>query len=111
MQAFVPGAAAVGVKWQLSTRGGTNPTWRRNGRELYFISADSNLMVVEVTLGAEVKAGTPRELFSLRTLRVSSSFTGLNMTGDGQRFLFLADETSGLPPFTVVLNWLAEGKK
>ena len=112
VQAFVPGAPASGVKWQLSTKGGTNPTWRRDGRELYFISAaENNLMAVEVTLGAEVKAGTPRELFSLRTLRAGSINSGLSMTGDGQRFLFRADETTGLPPFTVVLNWMAEIKK
>jgi hypothetical protein len=29
----------------------------------------------------------------------------------GQRFLLLVDETTNLPPFTVVLNWMAEVKQ
>ena len=110
VQAFVPDAPASGGKWQLSTGGGVNPIWRRAGRELYFTSPGLSLMVVEVTLGADVKAGAPRELFSFRGLR-SSTTGSLNVSGDGQRFLFAADETTTLPPFTVVLNWMAEGKK
>ena len=106
VQAFVPGAPASGGKWQLSTNGGTSPQWRRDGRELYFIAPDSALMAVDVMLGAEVKAGTPRELFSLRGVRTNS----LNVTSDGQRFLFPVDETTGLTPFTIVLNWMAEVK-
>jgi Tol biopolymer transport system component len=109
VQVFVAGAPASGVKWQLSTNGGVNPLWRRDGRELYFVSAANTVMAVEVKLGAEVKAGTPRELFSLSGLRTNTT-GNLNVTGDGQRFLFLADEGTGLPPFTVVLNWLAEVK-
>ena len=57
-------------------------------------------------LGAAVKAGTPRELFSLG---YPSEFEA---AGDGQRFLLTtsaADAT--VPPFTVVLNWMAEVKR
>ncbi|MBL8203565.1 MAG: serine/threonine-protein kinase [Blastocatellia bacterium] len=62
VQAFVPGAPSSGSKWQLSTNGGTFPAWRRDGRELFFVSPDNTLTVVDVTLGAAVKAGTPRAL-------------------------------------------------
>jgi eukaryotic-like serine/threonine-protein kinase len=109
VQAFVPGTPAAGGKRQLSTSGGTNPRWRRDGRELYYLAPGNRLMAVEVTPGAELKAGAPRELFAPRASRVSRYYT---MTGDGQRFLFVtsADEAS-VPPFTVVLNWMAEVKK
>ena len=110
VQAFVPGAAATGGKWQLSTKSGFNPTWRRDGRELFFNTPDNKLMAVDVTLGAEVKAGPPRELFSLVGLRPTTSGSFM-VTGDGQRFLFQTNDTPNLPPFTVVLNWMAEGKK
>ncbi len=110
LQAFVPGAPASGGKWQLSTNGGDTAQWRRDGRELYYLSADNKLMAVDVTLGTEVKAGTPHELIALSSIR---RITGTNytLTGDGQRFLFVtsADEAS-VPPFTVVLNWMAEMK-
>src|SRR5262249_50334660 len=64
LRAFAPGAPASDVKWQLSTNGGRNPQWRRDGRELYY-TADNKLMAVEVTLGAEPKYGPPKELFAL----------------------------------------------
>jgi Tol biopolymer transport system component len=106
VQAFTPGAPASGGKALLSTNGGLDPHWRRDGRELYYRSPDGKLIAVDVTLGAEVKAGTPRELFSF------GSLFSWEVTGDGQRFLLMtsADETS-VPPFTVVLNWMAELKK
>ena len=111
VQAFVPGAPASGGKWQISTQGGLQPHWRSDGRELYYRSADGNLMAVEVTLGAEVKAGTPKVLFSLNSLGAINN-AGYTKTGDGQRFLFVTSaEDASVPPFTVVLNWMAEVKK
>jgi Tol biopolymer transport system component len=109
LQAFAPGAPASGRRWRLSTNGGSNPLWRRDGRELYYISRDNKLMAVEVALGAEVKYGTPKELFALSNTRVETIGRGFASTGDGQRFLFvtIAEETS-LTPFTVVQNWMAE---
>ena len=102
LQAFVPGAPASG---------GTQPQWRRDGRELYYISADNKLMAVDMTLGAEVKAGTPKELFALSGIRTNSN-ASYTKTGDGQRFLLVTSaEESSVPPFTVVLNWMAEVKK
>jgi Tol biopolymer transport system component len=106
VQAFMPGAPASGGKVQLSTNGGANPQWRRDGRELYYRSLDGKLMAVDVTLGAEVKAGTPRELFA------HGSLFNFEAAGDGQRFLVAASAIdASVPPFTVVLNWMAEMKK
>jgi Tol biopolymer transport system component len=112
LQAFAPGAPASGGRWRLSTSGGSLPLWRRDGRELYYNTADNKLMAVEVTLSEEVKYGTPKELFALDSLRVETIGRGRAMTGDGQRFLFttIAEETT-LTPFTVVQNWMAEMKK
>ena len=74
--------AASGGKRQLSINGGVRPFWRRDGRELYYISADGKLMVVEITPGAELKAGTPKELFAPGGYRVDA-VRGLH--GDGRR--------------------------
>ncbi|MCI0349938.1 MAG: hypothetical protein L0Z53_10985, partial [Acidobacteriales bacterium] len=112
LQAFAPGAPApASGRWQLSTNGGGNPQWRRDGRELYYFSLDNKLMAVELTLGAEVKRGTPKELFALNDIRANPG-ASFAVTRDGQRFLFVtsAEETS-VTPFTVVLNWMAEVKK
>ncbi|MFN0122025.1 MAG: protein kinase domain-containing protein, partial [Blastocatellia bacterium] len=111
-QAFVPGAAAAGGKWQISRNGGDRPQWRRDGHELSFLSPDNRMMAVEVTPGAEVKGGAPQELFALDSIRAITANTNYTKTGDGQRFLFVtsADDAS-VPPFTVVLNWMAEVKQ
>ncbi|MBS1810885.1 MAG: serine/threonine-protein kinase, partial [Acidobacteria bacterium] len=110
VQAFVPNAPASGGKRQLSTNGGTNPQWRRDGRELYYLSAEGKLMAVPITPGAELKAGTPKELFTPSGYRVNAD-RGYTLTGDGQRFLFVTSaEEASLPPFTVVLNWMTEKK-
>lgn len=106
IQAFVPGSPAAGGKWQISTNGGHTPHWRRDGREVYYLSADNKLMVVDVALGAEVKAGKPKELFSLSSIRAVTT-VGYTKTGDGQRFLFVTSGGETNPsPFTVVLNWM-----
>ena len=111
LQAFVPGAPASGGKRQLSTNGGINPSWRRDGRELYYVADDGKLMVVEITPGAGLKAGSPKELFAPSGYRVNAD-VGYTLTGDGQRFLFVTSaEDASVPPFTVVLNWMAEMKK
>ncbi len=111
LQAFVPGVPASGGKWQLSTNGGRKPQWRRDGRELYYLAADGKLMVVDITPGAELKAGTPKELFAPIGIQANAS-AGYTLTGDGQRFLFVTStEEASVPPFTVVLNWMAEMKK
>jgi serine/threonine protein kinase len=106
VQAFTPGAAASGDKKQISINGGADPRWRPDGRELYYYMVDRKLMAVEMTLGAEVKAGTPHELFSL------VRFSDFAATSDGQRFLISTSAAeTGVPPFTVVLNWMAELKR
>jgi eukaryotic-like serine/threonine-protein kinase len=111
LQAFVPGTPASGGKRQLSTNGGTNPQWRRDGRELYYVAPDGKLMMVEFTPGAELKAGTPKELFAPSGYQVNAD-RGYTVTGDGQRFLFVTSaEDASVPPFTVVLNWMAEIKR
>ncbi len=112
VRAFNPDAPDAGGQWQISTNGGARPLWRRDGRELYYISAEEKLMAVDVTLGAEVKAGTPRTLFDLRDLRAVVNNVGYAATGDGQKFLFVTSaEDAYLTPFTVVTNWMAAVKK
>jgi Tol biopolymer transport system component len=111
LQPFAPGAPASGGRWQLSTNGGRNPQWRRDGRELYYFSLDYKLMAVDVTLGAEVKRETPKELFALSSIRANPN-ASFAVTRDGQQFLFVTSaEEASLTPFTVVLNWMAEAPK
>jgi hypothetical protein len=94
--------------YQLSTAGGTNPRWRQDGHELYFISADRRLMAVPVTLGANLQIGMPRELF------MTAGMTYFASSRDGQRFLInqpARGEAAAAAPITVVTNWQAGIRK
>jgi Tol biopolymer transport system component len=92
-----------GAKLQISTNGGSNPQWRRDGREIFFLGPDNRLMAVPVMLaanGSTVEAGTPVALFATRP---GSEFAA---SPDGQRFLINTSlEDAAIPPITVLLNW------
>ena len=51
-----------GGKWLISTEGGTEPAWNRNGRELFYRSGNK-MMAVETTTQPTFTAGKPRVLF------------------------------------------------
>ena len=92
-------------KWQVSAKGGSEPYWRADGRELYYRAPDARLMAVPVQTGEPFNAGTPEALFQARFASVQSR--GLyRPTPDGQRFLVLSPlGRDAIAPATVVLNW------
>ena len=75
----------------INSRGGA-PSWSPDGRELYYISLAKQVMAVSINTGNGVPfdPGTPVALFDASKFRssVSTQFTPLELTPDGQRFLF-----------------------
>jgi eukaryotic-like serine/threonine-protein kinase len=105
-------ASGTGGKWLVSTQGGSDPRWRRDGRELYYISPSGDLMAVEISATPTFQAGLPKALFHAPPGSVGNNSTW-DVTADGKRFLF-ADElsqTAQQPPFIVVMNWPSLLKK
>ena len=99
----------TGGKWQVSYTGGQEARWSGDGKELYYLTPDWKVMVVEVSTNPDCKAGTPKLLF--QAPRQASRTVG-DYTVDGKRFLFLtAAQQTGQAPFTVVLNWPSLLKK
>jgi hypothetical protein len=98
-----------GAKFQISTGGGTEPGWRKDGTELFYLAADRHLMAVPIKLGATIEAGAPKSLFPTTVAEDTRSFAVAN---DGQRFL-VSTSAGGEKalPMTVVLNWQAGLKK
>ena len=47
---------------RISIDGGQMPRWRRDGKELFYIAADGNLMSVEISGGAQLRAGSPKNV-------------------------------------------------
>jgi eukaryotic-like serine/threonine-protein kinase len=97
-----------GGKWQISTQGGDQPYWRRDGNELYYIAPDLALMSVPIRRGNSFDPGVPVKLFQTRS--IISGITGTRNTfvaaPDGNRFLIqYLPEQAGGTSIGVVLNW------
>jgi len=112
-QVYVQAVPASGAKWQISPAGGGQPRWRRDGKELFFISADQKLMAVAVNNGTAFEAGAPQFLFGLDPVFPSSGGRfAYQPTADGKRFLVLqVAGGAAAPPINVVFNWQAGLKK
>jgi Tol biopolymer transport system component len=89
-------------KWMISYEGGSQPVWRRDGRELYYIRNRRQLMAVAIGGNAALEAGRPVALFEVP---VEASF---EVTPDGRRFLIAATERQPEPePVQILVNWLS----
>jgi len=114
-EVYVQPYPGPGGKWQISTDGGTEPLWNRNGRELFYRSG-SKMMAVETTTQPSFAAGKPRVLFEGQYLAsvFPSSGGAYDVSADGQRFL-MVKETEAASRSTaqihVVLNWVEELKR
>ena len=104
---FSGGSASVGGSVLVSRGGGTEPRWRGDGKELFYLAPDGKMMAVEVMAGPEFRGGTPAPLFQTPP----GAIVG-DVTADGKRFLLVTPVgPSASAPFTVVLNWTAGSKK
>ena len=96
-------------KRQVSSNGGGQPQWRRDGRELFYLALDGKLMSVQVRGGSEIETGLPQELFQaqLASGDVDPGYQQYGLTGDGQRFLMPEVKDSRPDPINLVFNWPA----
>ena len=82
-----------GGKWPISVDGGTEPAWRGDGKELFYLAPDRYVMAVPIKVGSSLQPGTPQRLFEAPvSSNISSSYTRNQyvVTGDGQRFLSIS---------------------
>ena len=93
--------------------GGFEPIWRRDGKELFYLTPDNQLMAVPVnTDAASFQAGIPKPLFQATLVPIANWRNIYFPSPDGQRFLMLTPEGQAKPePITVVVNWPALLKK
>ena len=96
-----------GRRERVSTNGGTQVRWRDDGRELFFIAQDENLMAVPIAnAGTSLSIGSAAKLFttSLAPVRAISRQQYVVSRG-GQRFLMVHSPRAPVPPVTLLLNW------
>jgi serine/threonine protein kinase/Tol biopolymer transport system component len=97
-------------KWMISTAGGTEPRWRRDGGELFYVAGDRRLMAVSVTTAAAFSQGIPQELFETRMIEDRS--WGFDVSPDGRRFVVSVEAGASTPaPVHIVLGWLAAARR
>jgi len=106
-----PFPVSAGGKWTVSSGGGSQPRWSRDGKELFYFTPDSTLMSMSVsTKGGTFQPGIPKSLFRAPVLGGTGGGTGIawrwDISPDGQRFLInTALEDAAAAPITVLLNW------
>ena len=107
-------AEAAGGQWQVSTAGGVYPSWRPDGKELYYLNPQGAMMAAPITVtGAKFAPGAPVVLFPTRI------FGGGVDTGAGRQYdvapdgRFLINTVLGgaAAPITLLQNWNPEAKK
>jgi Tol biopolymer transport system component len=98
---------ATGAKWQVSTEGGSEPKWRGDGSEMFYVAGAGTLMAVPINVAATTfEAGVPVPLFETRRPFSGPLVSNYIPAADGQRFLVNTIATERSPsPITVVLNW------
>jgi Tol biopolymer transport system component len=108
-EVYVQSFPALGGKVKVSTQGGADPRWRRDGKELFYVAADHELMAVEVRIGSTFQAGVPKALLRMRVISYDDVYKHYTVSKDGQRFLVVTPtEEVSSNPITVVINWTAE---
>ena len=98
-----------GPRHQISTSGGAEPLWSRDGRELFF-QEGARLMVAAVTASGTFASEPPRLLYEGRFLGSVNSRTPWSITPDGSRFLRIqrVEAERAITRVDLVLNWFKE---
>jgi serine/threonine-protein kinase len=115
---YVQAFPGPGAKIQVSSEGGTDPVWRRDGRELFYRSGDA-MIAVGVSTASGFSAGRPQELWKGEYSHGMSSSCGLpgltssnyDVSPDGQHFLMIKDDdrdTSATRDLVLVQGWADE---
>ena len=109
-QVYVAPFPGPGGKWQVSVAGGSWPRWRRDGKEIFYVSAGNKLMAAAVSgHSSAFDVGPVQPLFDVRPGGPRFSY---DVSPDGQRFLVnTLVEDRAEAPITLVVNWPALVKK
>lgn len=96
---------------QASNGGGCQPRWRKDGKELFYLSLSRDgMMSVDVKGASSIETGVPRALFQT-SFQADPNRNQFDVTGDGKRFIFGERVGENNKTITVVLNWTAGLKR
>lgn len=99
------GSARVQGRWQISTTGGQQPRWGADGKELFFISQQGEMLSVKIDSTANgVQASVPQPLFPTGLVPIGPTYL-YDVSADGRRFVLLKPVSGVAPPLRVIVNW------
>jgi hypothetical protein len=103
-----------GARRRVSSGGGQDPRWKADGRELYYIAPNADIMAVPVSGTETVEPSTPVRLFAacggrfIQRPGPAGPRSWYDVTPDGSRFLMACGSPSANPSaITVSVNWTA----
>ena len=107
-----PVSSSEGSKIRISVDGGDQPRWRRDGKELFYVSLDGKLMATDVSIGSALKPGITKALFAAPIQIGDETMDSFrwDVAAHGDRFL-INTATTDSEPLTVVLNWTSALKR
>jgi hypothetical protein len=97
------------TRYKISSNGGREPQWRRDGRELFYRDGD-RMYAVSIDVGGDTfRAGRPELLFEQPFAQEQFGNPNYDVSHDGERFLMIAspagDSTREIP---VIVNWFEQ---
>ncbi|MBA2627204.1 MAG: PD40 domain-containing protein [Gemmatimonadales bacterium] len=99
---------AAEARYQISTAGGHEPEWSRDGRELFFLDDAQRMIAVPVTPGPIFQTGAPAVLFDASSFNTSVFHPQYAPTPDGRGFLMQRQQAGTAFGIVVVFNFLDE---
>ncbi len=90
---------------QISRSGGVQGQWRKDGKELFYVSLEGKMMSVAVS-GPNLETGAPQPLFATR-IPLTATADQYAVLANGQRFLVMEATETDAKPYVVVINWPA----
>ncbi len=105
-EVFVQPWPALDARHMVSPDGGDEPSWSRDGRELFF-RQDDRMMAVRVAPGPGFQPGDPVELFRGAYMRDIATDQSYDVAPDG-RFLMLRPASEARQEIQVIYNWGTE---
>ncbi len=101
-EVYIAPFTGSGGKKQISSAGGDQPTWRGDGKEIFYVAPNGQMMAVAVNLsGGSMELGAARPLFGSIPPPLGHVY---DVSKDGQRFLVRV-EVQADEPLTLVENW------
>jgi eukaryotic-like serine/threonine-protein kinase len=99
----------AGGTWRVSNRGGQTPSWKGDGREIYYLAPDGMVMAAPVMGAAPFETGTPKPLFKIAV--PESPDPQYDVSPNGERFVVNHRISSKEEPINVLVNWAAALRK